>query len=82
MRTTLTLEDDVAAMLQKLREERKVGLKEAVNLALREGLVSLNESKPPALPYKTKPVHLGECYFPNLDNIEEILDEVEGPWRK
>jgi len=39
MRTTLTLEDDVAALLLRLRERRKASLKTVVNEALREGLV-------------------------------------------
>ena len=79
MRTTLSLDDDVAAMLQKLREERKAGLKEIVNLALREGLQRLSEPKLVREPYRTKPVSLGKCYFPNLDNTHEILEQVEGP---
>ena len=38
MRTTLSLDDDVAAAVQRLREERHVGLSEAVNELIRAGL--------------------------------------------
>ena len=38
MRTTITLADDVAAALEKLRRERSVGLSEAVNDLVRAGL--------------------------------------------
>jgi hypothetical protein len=40
MRTTLSLDDDVAAAVQRLREERHVGLSEAVNELIRAGLAA------------------------------------------
>lgn len=38
MRTTITLADDVAAGIEKLRRERDLGLSEAVNDLVRAGL--------------------------------------------
>lgn len=38
MRTTVTLSDDVAAGIDKLRRERGLGLSEAVNDLIRAGL--------------------------------------------
>ena len=38
MRTTLTLDDDVAVALERVREQRGASLKELVNEALRRGL--------------------------------------------
>jgi ribbon-helix-helix CopG family protein len=35
MRTTLTIDDDVAAQLERLRRERDVTLKDIINEALR-----------------------------------------------
>jgi hypothetical protein len=40
MRTTLTLDDDVAAKLQELARRKKVSFKEAVNTVLRRGFVA------------------------------------------
>jgi hypothetical protein len=40
MRTTLTLDDDVAAMLHRVAKERGISFKEAVNTALRAGLTT------------------------------------------
>jgi hypothetical protein len=37
MRTTLTLDEDVAALLERVRSQRSLGLKQAVNEALRRG---------------------------------------------
>ncbi len=42
MRTTLTLEKDVAAMLERLRKSRDASMKALVNEALREGLKHLD----------------------------------------
>lgn len=82
MRTTLSLDDDVAAMLQKVREDRKAPLKEIVNLALREGLPRLAEPKPARQPFRTTVHDAGECLLPSLDCIGEVLEELEGPWHK
>ena len=49
MRTTLTLDADVAAMLKKTVAAGKVSFKDAVNAALRVGLTVINE---PAKPRK------------------------------
>lgn len=38
MRTTVTLDPDVAAMVQRAMKERAIGFKEAVNEGLRAGL--------------------------------------------
>ena len=40
MRTTITLDPDVAALLKKVMREREVGFKQAVNDAIRAGLAS------------------------------------------
>ncbi|MBV9746699.1 MAG: hypothetical protein JO099_23310 [Acidobacteriia bacterium] len=44
MRTTLSLDDDVAAQLEALRAKQKLTFKEAVNSALRRGLSGLSEA--------------------------------------
>ena len=41
MRTTLTLDEDVAAMLEQLRDAKRTSFKTLVNDALREGLKRL-----------------------------------------
>lgn len=38
IRTTLTLDDDVAAEVERLRREEGIGLSEAVNRLVRQGL--------------------------------------------
>jgi hypothetical protein len=76
MRTTLSLDDDVAAQLEAWRSKQNLTFKEAVNSALRRGLNELSRPKPHK-PFRTKAIDMGRCRFVNLDNIWEILDEVE-----
>lgn len=78
MRTTLTLEDDIAARIERLRAERGVGLKELVNQALRQGLDSLDRRPAPAGLYRTPSVDLGECRLANLDDVAAALAAAEG----
>lgn len=77
MRTTLTLDDDVAKALDRFRKEHDLSFKEVVNRALRAGLVQLEE--PPATPaYRVRPAHLGRPRIPDLDDIGELLAIIEG----
>lgn len=46
MRTTVTLADDVAAVVDRLRRERSIGVSEAVNELIRNGLVGRGGAKP------------------------------------
>ena len=82
MRTTLTLDDDVAAKLEA--EARRTGLsfKETINTMLRIGLAA-KRGKLPRPAFKVKPLSL-EPRDRNLsfDNIEALLDQVEGPARR
>lgn len=78
MRTTLTLDDDVAVQIEALRRERKTTFKGAVNEALRQGLRSMAEAKPPRKAVCTKAVSLGRCLLPSIDDVSEALAIAEG----
>ncbi len=78
MRTTLTLDDDVAALLARVRRARESTLKEVVNAALREGLVKMTQPAARRRPFRTKPVSLGRCYLSSLDDVSDVLATVEG----
>jgi hypothetical protein len=79
VRTTLTLDDELAAKLEA--EARRTGLsfKEIVNNTLRIGLAS-KRGRLPRQPFTVKPLKL-EPIDSNLsfDNIEALLDQVDGP---
>lgn len=75
MRTTLTLDDDVAATLREQAQRRNVPLKLVVNDALRRGLSPSNEE--PALPFRVDPLPGG--FAPGVDplRLNQLNDELE-----
>ena len=78
MRTTLTLDDDVAAALERLRKTRNIGFKALVNEALREGLKQMQARTSRRERFHTQPVDLGRLRIGGLDNIGEALAVAEG----
>jgi hypothetical protein len=76
MRTTLTLDDDVAAALERLRKSRSAGLKDLINEALRRGLKEMSSRTKRR--ERTRAVALGQLRIAGLDNIGEILAIAEG----
>jgi len=74
MRTTLTLSDDVAAAVERLRRERAIGMSEAVNELIRAGLVA---DRKPREPFRQKSYDMG--LHINVDNIGEALETLDGP---
>ena len=78
MRTTLTPDDDVAAKLSA--ESRRIArpLREIVNDTLRHGLASRHT--PRQQPFKLTARDLGDLKGAlSLDNIQELIEQVEGP---
>jgi hypothetical protein len=76
MRTTLSIDDDNAARLERLRKKREASLKEIVNEAIRTGLDRLEEPQPKkrkASP--TKVVDLGAPLFTDVKELIGALDE-------
>jgi hypothetical protein len=79
MRTTLTLDDDVAVQLEDLRRRRRASLKAVVNDALRRGLKEIGDSRPAKRqPHRTRTFDLGGAKLANLDNVAEALAIAEG----
>ncbi len=80
MRTTLTLDDDVARLLDKEAKRTGTSFKETVNRALRLGLMAAKQ--PPRKPFVVTPVKLGLPPGLSYDNVEELLEALEGPNRR
>jgi hypothetical protein len=78
MRTTLSLDDDVAVLLDQMRKRRKGHMKEIVNQALREGLTRMTRVRKRATLYHTPEASLGRCLVGSLDDIAEVLAVAEG----
>jgi len=78
VRTTLTLDDDVASKLRA--ESRRAGrpFRDIVNEALRRGLVSQRRAQRQA--FKVMARDLGDLRPGlSLDNVAELIELVEGP---
>ena len=79
MRTTLSLDKDVAATLERVRRARKSSMKAVVNEALRYGLRRMAApAKTPRKPFRTRTLSLGRCLVDSLDNVTEVLALAEG----
>ena len=78
MRTTLTLDDDVAAALERLRREKDASLKEVVNETLRKGLEEAGRGTRRRRKFQTRVLKTGRCLLPNLDCASRALAAAEG----
>lgn len=77
MRTTLTLDEDVAVQLERLRRARDVSLKDLVNDALRRGLREMNAKPKKREPFRTRAFNMGKPLI-NIDNVAEVIAYAEG----
>ncbi len=72
MRTTVTLDDDIAARLRDVAHERGVPFKIAINDAIRDGLD--HQRKP--RPYRVKPRRMGPAKV-DLTKANQLAGEME-----
>jgi len=73
MRTTLSIDDDLAAILLRVRQTRKSTLKAIINEALRQGLQQLHSTPPRRRPYRTPSHSLGRCLIGSVDDVTVAL---------
>jgi len=78
VRTTLTIDDDVAAMLEQTRRRRAASFKDLVNEALRRGLRDMAVLAKPHPGFRAQSVDLGRVRIPSIDNVAEALAIAEG----
>jgi hypothetical protein len=76
MRTTVTLADDVVAAIEQARRERSLGLSEAVNVLIREGLAQPRRGEP----FDQRAYDLGSAHV-GLDDVAGAIDALDGPRR-
>jgi Ribbon-helix-helix protein, copG family len=78
VRTTLTLDEDVAAKLKAAARRSGRSFREVVNEALRRGLVGTRPS--PREPFRIRPRSLGGVR-PGIqvDDVGALLEQIEGP---
>ena len=74
MRTTVSLDDDVAKALDQQRRERGLGTSAALNELVRRGLASTS-ARP--TPFRQRTSDMGAARIP-LDDIGHALELLEG----
>jgi hypothetical protein len=80
VRTTLSLDDDVANLLNKEIRRSGISFKAAVNHYLRLGLVAAKQ--PARKKFVVKPLAMGLPAGLSYDNVEELIEALEGPLHK
>lgn len=78
MRTTITLDDDVAAKLEEELRRRGGTFKDAINELLREGLQARRETKK-LKRFEVRARAMGQRAGIHYDNIGDMLEQIEGP---
>ena len=79
MRTTLSLDDDVARMLEKEMRRSGQSFKQVVNDFLRLGLTV---KQAPRKPFKVNPWNLQPPPGLSFDKVEELVEFLEGPYHR
>jgi len=77
MRTTLTLDKDVAARLEQTAKKRRLPFKTVVNDALRAGLAVFDKPVETAA-FRTQGFDLGPSLVGSLDDVTGVLARIEG----
>ncbi|HEX5137847.1 MAG TPA: hypothetical protein VFY93_12795 [Planctomycetota bacterium] len=77
MRTTLTLDDDLAARLRDLAHKKGISFKEALNSVLRRGLSAPAGSGRRAKPFRVRTFK--SPFQPGVDplRLSQLADEIE-----
>lgn len=73
MRTTVSLDDDVAAAIDEMRRDRRIGVSAAVNELIRAGLRAPRQQRR----FRQRTAELGLRI--DVSNVAEALDVLDGP---
>ena len=76
MRTTLTLDDDVAAALSRRRAERGTGLREEINELLRAGLMA-SQTPSDVGTYELPTFDPGRALLADHRALKDMLEEED-----
>lgn len=74
MRTTITLDEDNAALLKREMRASGRSFKQVLNEIVRLGFVA--KKQPARKPFKVTPINLG---LPHYEKVEDMLEYLEGP---
>ena len=81
MRTTLSIDDDIAILLEQEMQRSGDSFKGTVNRLLRAGLTASSQPET-SKPFEVTPFPLGLKPGLSYDCIAELLEEAEGPYHR
>jgi hypothetical protein len=83
VRTTLTIDDDIAHLLEQEVRRSGESFKGTVNRLLRQGLIAANVPQP-AMPFVVRafPLGVGEMLDRHNGKVSALLEELEGPYHR
>ena len=81
MRTTLTIDDDIAVLVEQEQRRSGESFKSTVNALLRRGLMNSQE-KAATKPFEVTPIPMGLPPGLSYDCIPKLLDELDGPYHR
>lgn len=77
MRTTVSLDDDVANLITQEMRRSGASFKELVNSYIRKGFVASKQGR--RQPFVVTPRAMGLPPGLSYDNVEELIETIEGP---
>jgi hypothetical protein len=81
VRTTLTIDDDLAVLIEQEQRRSGASFKGTVNSLLRNGLMN-TEDKAATKPFEIKAIPMGLPPGLSYDCIPKLLDELDGPYHR
>ena len=77
MRTTLTLDDELARALQRIARQTDRSFKEVVNTTLRKGLSQGEKPREPLPPFRVEPKACGFRSGVDIYRLNQLNDQIE-----
>jgi hypothetical protein len=81
VRTTLTIDDDIAVLVEQERRRSGESFKSTVNGLLRQGLIAGRNPKPRKR-FVITPRKMGLPPGLSYDSIPDLLEAIEGPYHR
>jgi hypothetical protein len=81
VRTTLTIDDDVARLVQEEVRRSGESFKGTVNNLLRRGLTASRESEPRKR-FVVTPIAMNLDLGTRYEKVEDLIEALEGPMRR
>jgi predicted CopG family antitoxin len=78
MRTTVSIRDDLALELERIRKERDVSFKQVLNEAVERGVVEMRQKpKEQRRPFRIRTFDLGKPLFNGPEELKELIADIQ-----